>query len=285
MQTQSRVAPHAADKTSQQAEEPKATLRQVSELIGLVDRGKISRQYMQDFLRFRLGNNSVETFVAPAENELLHKIESSAREHFPGQVNEILEVVSPWCDANLSMEFSRPTPDDEFGIRGGAGVETRRLAHEALEGWYRYMTEVELVQLNAEYVTDPKIGERVRLSSNRVSMAVAEHMFAKQFETVCLADHRLRRGIGALDLHQVWKHVNHAVCMTGACKHQVLRGFEINWISESISETLSMAVAFAVIGDERHLKIAQKFLSFQRSGTPIVAVGDTTFVLTAPYSR
>lgn len=285
MQTQSRVAPHAADKTPQQAEELKATLRQVSELVGLVDRGKISRQYMQDFLRFRLGSNSVETRVAPADNELLNKIESSAREHFPGQVNEILEVVAPWCDANLSMEFSRPSPDDRFGIRRAAGVETVRLAHEALVGWYPYRTTVELVQLDPEYATDPKIGDRVCHCRDLASMVLAERMFTKQFETVCLADHRLDKGIGTLGLYEVFKHVRHAMFMTGACKHQLLRGFEIERIGGSILEALYRAVAFAVIGDEEKLEIVQKFLSFQRSGTPIVAVGDTTFVLTAPYSR
>jgi len=284
MSTQSRVAPHSGNGVSHQAEGPKATLRQVAELLGLIEQGRVERQYMQDFLRFRLGRlpaGAQVSLVSEGEGELLLAIEARARKHFPGHVNEILDLLRPWCDPKLNMEFVRPQKNSHVQY-DRSGV-TKALAEEALRGWYPYSVKVQVMELGRKYAADLEAIEKVRTMTH-LDCLVRDYMSPRVVEVVLAGNHNIATGVNAIGLSDdVWRSVCGAISRTGASRHRVLWGFESERIEGSITVALRCALVFIVTGDDAKLSVTKRFLDFQRSGTPLVAVEDGhAVVLCAP---
>lgn len=273
MSTRTRVTTHAADRAPQQAEQPKATLGQLAELVGLMEAGKIDRQYLQRFLRFKLKDQTealLESSPTP-ENELLRRFEAVARKYFPAQVNEILEVVAPWCDPNLDMEFKGPEGIDLNFVRG----RLANAAFEVIRPWYPWIRYAMVVELDHSYAMGngpDSVSARLR-KGEAINHAVDDHMFKEEARIISTSK-SLSAGISEFPLQDVWVKVKGDLNLTYHARMKMLHGYEHERITISILNALRRAMVFAVHGDQQELADIRQFLDFQRSGHPIVSIVD-----------
>lgn len=258
---------HAAARAPQQAQEPTATLSQLRELLAQYEKNSVPRDYMQDFLRRRLVRPGpiVTVQPPPAPNPILTFIEGIAREHYPHTVNEILEIVAPFCDPELDLEFQPYS-------------NTERLENEVKEAlFWLQVNEVHPVLLanyrcHAEKV--PGVGE---LKGKKFQNCIHEDMFADVLKTYDLLNTVSREGAhsilyGALEGSSVYNHLNQRLGEAGAFRYQLLGNiyqWEGSAIVGSVTAALERAILFTVTGDQQRLQQTLKFLTFQRSGRPV----------------
>lgn len=254
--------PHAATRAPQQAEGPKATLPQLGELVAQMNKGLVGRDYMQDFLRRRLVRPGPVQAVLPPEpatNALLTKVEEIAREHYPHAVNEILEVVAPFCDPNLDLEFKPYTNGDHERVMKSLF-------------WLRphEIQAIQVVSLRREY--DKPAKPLPPMKGDHFGNHVGERMFAEVFRTYNLLNTVSDEGAKGIVYgeHGLYCHLHKRFEATGVARYNLLGDSEAGRdIMGGIAVALTKAILFAVTGDKARLAQAVNFLDFQRSGHPV----------------
>lgn len=258
--------PHAAVRAPQQAERPKATLPQLGELVAQMNKGQVDRDYMQDFLRrrlVRLGPVQAVLPPEPAPNALLAKMEEIAREHYPHAVEEILEVVAPFCDPHLDLEFK---PFKQGTLVNGCSFDVQRALF-----WLK-VTRVEVWTLCHPRVPDKS--PPPRSPDEKLCNRVYREMFTDVFRTYDLLNTVSEEGVNKMLCLNVglYRHVNARFKATGAFRYGLLDDcidLEGMSILTGILSALEKAIIFAVTGDKARLAHVVNFLTFQRSGHPV----------------
>lgn len=257
--------PHAATRAPQQAEKPKATLPQLGELVAQMERGLVDRDYMQDFLRHRLVRPCPVQAVQPPEpapNTLLAKVKEIAREHYPHAVSEILEVVAPFCDPNLDLEFK---PFKQGTLLNGCSFDVQRAL---------FWLEVQKVEVLAlRHPCAPDKAPQPKSAGEKLCNRVYNDMFADVFQTYSHLNTVSDEGAhGIIHSVDIFRHMGARFRATGASRYGLLEDcidFEGLSIITGIASALRKAILFAVTGDKARLAQVVNFLNFQRSGHPV----------------
>ena len=269
MPTRQRVTSHAADLSTHQAEEPKASLGQLRKLQDVViDRmraGEMTRTRMNNLIRLA-GTKTVSPFRGPKfdpqpGNELLKRVEAAAIEHFPDHVEQILELIGPICDPNLSLELAPYVPSED------TPANTALRTQEALKDWLP----------EAKYRIHELPYDRnaiMQVMSGPMIFSLVEHrMFRDVRTTLSHTVVGLSEGVWAV-CNEIYAHLERRLVHSFAVRYRVIDEFHWDNYLGGIHEAMKVAVTFAVRDDLKRLEVARKFLQFQISGTPLVRYDD-----------
>lgn len=242
----------------------RATLPQLGELIALMHKGKISNSYMQDFIRFRLADKSKDE---PAEKlsamELSDWVEKLTRELYPHAVNEILEIVAPFMDPALDVEFKSP-PTNRI-------LSTSEPDYEVLVKRAVFWQHVSVVRVHVV----SKKEDVPEFRGKSIKRVVEEEVLKDAVNTRIALDatfgqsaKQIVRG-SYLDDHIGKQYQNIA-----AVNYEVIRWHEIGTIAGSVIAAIEKAIAFAACGDTTRVNQLVTFLDLQRSGFPVYHIED-----------
>lgn len=259
-------ASHAAERAPQQADEPKATLSQLGELVAQMEKGKIGRYYLQAFLRKELVRESQAVLVPREGNALLARIEEVARRYYPHAVNEILKIAAPWCDPHLDLEL-RPMRSEKVlseQIRNAMG---RWFSPQQLYLCRLSKSYIECGMPGGEILQGESFGNRsARIYSD--VFKTHEHLNPALFNQIT----KLVYGEGEMrEKENLADHLEKRIDETGAVKYGIISRHrsEGSGIFGSIIFALMKAMQFAVVDDRERLEHMLRFLDFQRSGNPV----------------
>ncbi len=289
---------HAAVRAPRTVNEPMATLSQLKELVAQMDKEEVSRRYMQDFLRRRLVGPSDAPTVVPAtrDNEWLRAAETTAREHYPHAVTEILELVAPWCDPDLDLEFKPKVADDVHSRQElEKGRELKADVKKAL--FWLHVQEVTQVVIRMPKPWVP-ICTREVIGGNpsderepdweSIERADMSHhvdlLHADVFRTYKHLDPDFDTGAHIiLGISGIGNLLHRAMSTTGAARYGLISDGMWGSMMRSIEDALRKAIVFASKGDQKRAEQLLPFLAQQRSGRPIVCYHEgTAFVLVSP---
>lgn len=268
---------HAAARAPRSAQEQPATLLQLKDLVGQMDAHKISRTYMQDFLRHKLvrPEEVVENPHSALVNKLQLEVEDIVREHYPEAAAEIMELVAPFCDPAFSLEF-RPMLRSHVPPLLGS-------VREAL--FWLDLEEVKVVTISAgrRLMSDKDvIGDGVQYRDIVDMREWVAKMFAKEFETYKHLDSQFDIGSAKI-MFMLYHHLTDAMHSTGAVRYHLIADRVEGAVVGSIYEALRKAIVLLGRGDQVRVKRILPFIACQRSGNPIVCYHDrTAYVLEAP---
>lgn len=253
-----------------------ATLSQLKELVALYERKhpRLTKPYMQDFLRFRLTPQAAVPIIpenTQPVNDHLAKAEAVCREHCPDVVNEVLDLLAPFCDPSLSLEF-------------------RVLSEKELEQ-YQYTVMRALFWTKVQSVVirhiSPALGSETfyALPAEPISIEddLRKHALTQEVEVRKTLDSKFGTKshaiLEAAHLYHLpshaeqdasWGLIRDRLTASMACKYRLLRGPEEWIIFQSILAALYRSIDFMIVGDHERAALFTNFLAMQRSGAPVV---------------
>jgi hypothetical protein len=268
---------HAAARAPRSAKEQPATLPQLKELVGQIHGGLIGRDYMQDFLKHRLIRPDE---VAPAslpvlENQLLREVEDIVQEHYPDKSMEIMELVAPFCDPALDLEFQ---PEKNR-------LGKTRLAQIGDELFWLTVKDVKVVTISGgtHLMSDRDlVGDEIKFRDLAHMSELVEQMFAKEFETYKHLDSEFDSAANKIAV-TISDRVRSAMYSTGAMRYRLIQDRVQTAVTSSIYEALLKSIVLLGRGDRVRANKILPFLARQRSGNPIVCYHDKiAYLLVAP---
>jgi hypothetical protein len=276
-------APPLMGQASTDNKKPKATLLQLRDLITLMSEGKIAWEYMQDFLRPQVARlASIASSGKFVLGDILLQAEKITREHYPHAVSEIMEVLAPFCDPYLDLEFKplnqtkqMKVPEHELNLSRVRDVL-----------FWLPVKRVKPLFLGANY---HPLGSREVPCQGEPFGNQMSKMFAKLFWTygnLKTLRHKAGEIIHGSGLHD---HIGYSLNATTAVRYRRIVPYEHEYrgILYSIIGALDNAIILASTKrEEERLKKAVDFLNYQRSGQPICHWYDgTAYFLAAKSSE
>jgi len=247
------------------ASEPLATLPQLGELVALMDAKKISRSYMQDFIRFRLTNkpkNEVPTEKS-SFMQLPDWVEKLTRELYPHAVNEILEIVRPFMSPTLDVEFKSP-PTKKI-------LSTSEPDYEVLAKRAVFWQHVSVVRLHIISKKEEVPEYRGKTLRSIVEEEVLKDAMNTRRALDATFGQSAKRIVRDSYLHD---HISKQYQNIAAVSYEVIRWHEIGIVAGSVIAAIEKAIAFAACGDATRVNQLVAFLDLQRSGFPLFHIED-----------
>lgn len=265
------------------------TPSQMTEFYALVAKRIITRSSLQDFMRGRLVPRSyrLESQSPPVGKEdaycaeCLIKAEAACREHHPDIVNEVMELLAPFCSSALDLEFKSPhNPDHNETAKRD---EERELSNKVTKTIF--WMEIESVVFDhlslPHHPEDPP-----RQLYQGIDENIQNLVFIKEISTRRLLNAKF--SVGAKEIlaaSEISEYLMSGLLYrkfekTAARKYNLVAPREVRTVVKSIDWSLKMSISFLAAGDTERARAFMPFLEFQRSGTPVYNIyQNTAYVL------
>lgn len=235
-----------------------------------VGKGKITKERMQQLLRGQMENPK-----PPAKDEtpwegdlILTKIEELCQQNFPDHVDNVLEIVRPFCSKDLSFDLKPPFDEAVCWERANqmyfhpdwlAKCRGRAISINHKAPYFLHETSVEDGHNAMQKRGDGFSTLLSRCYNDVLNTLVHVHPYLSEFRTKVTG---VPGGCATNLQGLIWKKV----CQSYACKFGLVDWLVAHSFGYTCGLAIEIAASFAAVGDSRRVEEINLLLKLLKSG-------------------